>query len=46
METLLVWDRAGEVDEAVEMVEGFVDADSDRGRWFGVSGGVGGMLLS
>lgn len=32
MEALLVWDIAGEVDEAVEMVEGSVEAESERGR--------------
>lgn len=32
VEALLVWDIAGEVDEAVEMVDGFVETESVRGR--------------
>ena len=46
MEALLVWDIAGEMADVIERVEGFVEADSERGRWFGVSGGVGSMLSS
>ena len=32
MEALLACDMAGEVDEAVEMIEGLVEAESERRR--------------